>query len=105
MLKENLENVEFVRNPFLNGNFSKLEIDSNVDLKAILKEEVEISQGELEGSQEKEEITTEEVTFEIPDDGKFPQEVFDLAPDVKTFIRNLYRAREGYRSPLKFNTS
>ncbi|MGV0966044.1 DUF3987 domain-containing protein [Empedobacter falsenii] len=93
-MKEKFLNVEFVRNPFLNGNFSKLEIDSNVDLKTTSKEEVEISQGELEGSQEKEEITTEEVTFEIPDDGKFQQEVFDLSPDVLKPLLETFTGRE-----------
>ncbi|MFV0207937.1 YfjI family protein [Empedobacter falsenii] len=87
-------NLMFENNPLLNGDFSKLEIDSNVDLKTTSKEEVEISQGELEVSQEKEEITTEEVTFEIPDDGKFPQEVFDLAPDVLKPLLETFTGRE-----------
>lgn len=54
----------------------------------------ELSKSELEVSQEKEEITTEEVTFEIPDDGKFPQEVFDLAPDVLKPLLETFTGRE-----------
>ncbi|MGV0969120.1 DUF3987 domain-containing protein [Empedobacter sp.] len=93
-MKEKFLNVEFVRNPFLNGNFSKLEIDSNVDLKTTSKEEVEISQGELEDSQSEVETTTEDITFEIPEDGKFPQEVFDLSPDVLKPLLETFTGRE-----------
>ena len=93
-MKEKFLNVEFVRNPFLNGNFSKLEIDSNVDLKTTSKEEVEISQGELGDSQAEVETTTEDITFEIPEDGKFPQEVFELAPDVLKPLLETFTGRE-----------
>ncbi|WP_160279600.1 DUF3987 domain-containing protein [Empedobacter falsenii] len=87
-------NLMFENNPLLNGDFSKLEIDSNVDLKTTSKEEVEISQGELEDSHAKVETTTEDTTFEIPDDGKFPQEVFDLAPYVLKPLLETFTGRE-----------
>lgn len=94
MTKMSSMNLMFENNPLLNGDFSKLEIDSNVDLKTTSKEEVEISQGELEDSQAKVETTTEDTTFEIPDDGKFPQEVFDLAPDVLKPLLETFTGRE-----------
>lgn len=84
----------FESKPFLNGDFSKLEIDFNVDLKTTSKEEVEISQGELGDSQAEVETTTEDITFEIPEDGKFPQEVFDLAPDVLKPLLETFTGRE-----------
>ena len=59
-----------------------------------VQEVTELLKSELEVSQEKEEITTEEVTFEIPDDGKFPQEVFDLAPDVLKPLLETFTGRE-----------
>ena len=59
-----------------------------------VQEVTELLKSELEVSQEKEEITTEEVIFEIPDDGKFPQEVFDLAPDVLKPLLETFTGRE-----------
>ena len=59
-----------------------------------VQEVKELSKSELEGSQEKEEITTEEVIFEIPEDGKFPQEVFELAPDVLKPLLETFTGRE-----------
>ncbi len=94
MTKMSSMNLMFENNPLLNGDFSKLEIDSNVDLKTTSKEEVEISQGELEDSHAKVETTTEDTTFEIPDDGKFPQEVFDLAPYVLKPLLETFTGRE-----------
>lgn len=66
------------------------EKDETVNVKVVN----ELLKSELEVSQEKEEITTEEVTFEIPDDGKFPQEVFDLAPDVLKPLLETFTGRE-----------
>ena len=94
MTKMSSTNLMFESKPLLNGDFSKLEIDSNVDLKTTSKEEVEISQGELEDSQAEVETTTEDITFEIPEDGKFPQEVFDLAPDVLKPLLETFTGRE-----------
>jgi len=94
MTKMSSTNLMFESKPLLNGDFSKLEIDSNVDLKTTSKEEVEISQGELEDSQSEVETTTEDITFEIPEDGKFPQEVFDLSPDVLKPLLETFTGRE-----------
>ena len=54
-------NLMFENNPLLIGDLRKLEIDSSVDLKTTSKkEEVEISQIELESSRDEVVETTEE---------------------------------------------
>lgn len=94
MTNKELKNPWFVSNPFLNGNFSKLEKDSNEELKTTLKDEVDIPDAKIADSQDELAITTEETEFEIPDDGKFPQEIFDLAPEFLKSLLDTFTGRE-----------